>query len=258
MSKDIKCINIYYIISIVNCKGMMKMNNENCKFEKGKRVVNTQVFYDEWIKINDEQYLLDIINETDNPVIDKINYIAYNDYINNIDIITIYAESGDKERKIRIPFDDFVSLIDNKLKLNEIAFGNNITDRKLSVVDIVWDDRDRSLVIFYRIYKIDNIKLPNINRYDFINHIQELPTFIDKYRVLDFCEVTDQDNETVIVCKVTKLNEDNKLSSIILDKDDLKDITKNILVEQEIFEGNDEFEVIDVDFPSITIMRSID
>ena len=129
------------------------MNNENCKYEKGKRVVDTQVFYDEWIKIK-EQYLLDIINETDNPVIDKINYIAYNDYINNIDIITIYAESGDKERKIRIPFDDFVSLIDNKLKLNEIAFGNNITDRKLSVVDIVWDDRDRSLVIFYRIYKI--------------------------------------------------------------------------------------------------------
>lgn len=231
------------------------MNNENCKFEKGKRVVNTQVFYDEWIKIKDEQYLLDIINETDNPVIDKINYITYNDYINNIDIITIYAESGDKERKIRIPFDDFVSLIDNKL--NEITFGNNITDRKLSVVDIVWDDRDRSLVIFYRIYKIDNIKLPNINRYDFINHIQELPTFIDKYRVLDFCEVTDQDG-TIIVCKVTKLNEDNKLGSIILDKDDLKYITKNILLEQEIFDGNDEFEVIDVDFPSITIMRSID
>ena len=232
------------------------MNNENCKFEKGKRVVNTQVFYDEWIKIK-EQYLLDIINETNNPVIDKINYIAYSDYINNIDIVTIYAESGDKERKIRIPFDDFVSLIDNKLKLNEIAFGNNITDRKLSVVDIVWDDMDRSLVIFYRIYKIDNIKLPNINRYDFINHIQELPTFIDKYRVLDFCEVTDQDG-TIIVCKVTKLNEDNKLSSIILDKDDLKYITKNILLEQEIFDGNDEFEVIDVDFPSITIMRSID
>lgn len=231
------------------------MNNENCKFEKGKRVVNTQVFYDEWIKIKDEQYLLDIINETDNPVIDKINYIAYNDYINNIDIITIYAESGNKERKIKISFDDFVSLIDNKL--NEIAFGNNITDRKLSVVDIVWDDRDRSLVIFYRIYKIDNIKLPNINRYDFINHIQELPTFIDKYRVLDFCEVTDQDG-TIIVCKVTKLNEDNKLGSIILDKDDLKYITKNILLEQEIFDGNDEFEVIDVDFPSITIMKSID
>lgn len=231
------------------------MNNENCKFEKGKRVINTQVFYDEWIKIKDEQYLLDIINETDNPVIDKINYIAYNDYINNIDVITIYAESGNKERKIKISFDDFVSLIDNKL--NEIAFGNNITDRKLSVVDIVWDDRDRSLVIFYRIYKIDNIKLPNINRYDFINHIQELPTFIDKYRVLDFCEVTDQDG-TIIVCKVTKLNEDNKLSSIILDKDDLKYITKNILLEQEIFDGNDEFEVIDVDFPSITIMISID
>ena len=125
------------------------------------------------------------------------------------------------------------------------------------MVDIVWDDRDRSLVIFYRIYKIDNIKLPNINRYDFINHIQELPTFIDKYRVLDFCEVFDQDG-TIIVCKVTKLNEDNKLSSIILDKDDLKYITKNILLEQEIFDGNDEFEVIDVDFPSITIMRSID
>lgn len=231
------------------------MNNENCKFEKGKRVVNTQVFYDEWIKIKDEQYLLDIINETDNPVIDKINYIAYNDYINNIDIITIYAESGNKERKIKISFDDFVSLIDNKL--NEIAFGNNITDRKLSVVDIVWDDRDRSLVIFYRIYKIDNIKLPNINRYDFINHIQELPTFIDKYRVLDFCEVNDQDG-TIIVCKVTKLNEDNKLGSIILDKDDLKYITKNILLEQEIFDGTDEFEVIDVDFPSITIMKSID
>lgn len=74
---------------------------------------------------------------------------------------------------------------------------------------------------------------------------------------MDFCEVTDQD-ETIIVCKVIKLNEDNKLSSIILDKDDLKYITKNILLEQEIFDGNDEFEVIDVDFPSITIMRSID
>ena len=74
---------------------------------------------------------------------------------------------------------------------------------------------------------------------------------------MDFCEVTDQDG-TIIVCKVTKLNEDNKLSSIILDKDDLKYITKNILLEQEIFDGNDEFEVIDVDFPSITIMRSID
>lgn len=233
------------------------MNNENCKFEKGKRVVDTQVFYDEWIKIKDKQYLLDIINETDNPVIDKINYIAYNEYINTIDMITIYAESGDKERKIKIPFDDFVSLIDNKL--NEIAFGNNVTDKKLSVVDIVWDDKDRSLVIFYRIYKIDNIRLPNINRYNFINHIQELPTFIDKYRVLNFYEVTDQDNETVIVCKVTKLNEDNKLSSIILDKDDLKYITKNILLEQEIFDGNDnEFEVINVKFPSITIMRSID
>ena len=241
------------------------MNNENCKFEKGKRVVNTQVFYDEWIKIK-EQYLLDIINETNNHVIDKINYIAYSDYINNIDIVTIYAESGDKERKIRIPFDDFVSLIDNKFKLNEIAFGDNVTDKKLSVVDIVWDDRDESLVIFYRIYKIDYIKLLNIDRNDFMKRIQELPSFIDKYKVLNFYEVSDQDNETVIVCKVTKLNEDIQLS-IVLDKDDLEYIIKNILLDriiknisldQEIFDGNDEFEVINVNFPSITIMKSID